>query len=121
MARRPQPTRRDGDPPLTEYTVHIPVPDAALASVLQYELLDEEVVTCVTVRSGNGTWISFGVAAGSDDDVVMAVAALRYSISRRTELVVALPEGYDSLEQFEHSPIIITHGRTVAYSEGIMV
>ena len=102
-----------------DYTAHMPVPDAAIGAVIQYQILDEDSVTCATLRSGNGTWVSFGVRGDNDEAVIMTVSALRYAISRRTDL--ELPEGYDSLEQFEQSPIIITHGRTVAYSEGIMV
>ena len=102
---------------MSEYTAHVQVPDAAIGGVLQYQLLDMEAVACVTLRSGGGTWLSVGLDADDDMQVVMLVAMVRYAVSRLTDL--ELPEGYDSLEAFETAPLIIIHGRTVIHSEGI--
>ena len=104
---------------MTEYTAHVQVPDAALGAVIHEVLLGDEAVECCTMRSGSGTWLSFGVGSDSDSEATMAVATVRYHASRATVTVV--PDGYelDSLLSFENSPMIITCGRVVIHSEGI--
>ena len=104
---------------MTDYTAHVEVPDAAIGAVLHEAVLGQESVTCATLRSGNGTWLSFGVEAGSDDQATTTAATVRYRVSQQG--VTAVPVGYDqeSLHLFENAPMIITCGRTVIHSEGI--
>lgn len=102
-----------------EYTAHVQVPDAAIGAALHYAILDKGAVSCVTMRSGNGTWLSFGIMAESDDNAVMAASSVRYHVSGDPNITI--PPGYDkdSITLFETAPMIITSGRTVIYSEGI--
>lgn len=105
---------------MTEYTTHVQVPDAAIGAVLHKTLLGHEAVTCATLRSGSGTWLSFGFNADSDDSATMMASTIRYRASRPRKDII-MPEGYDieSLLSFESAPMIITQGRVVIYSEGI--
>lgn len=104
---------------MTEYTAHVQVPDAAIGAVLHDVVLGSTDVTCCTLRSGNGTWLSFGFHADSDDNASMLVSTIRYQSSHATD--VAVPLGYEpkSLRSFESAPMIIVCGRTVIHSEGI--
>lgn len=104
---------------MTEYTAHVQVPDAAIGAVLHDVLLHFTDVSCTTMRSGSGTWLSFGLNKESDDDAMMRISAIRYHASRET--VTQVPEGYDaeSLRSFENAPMIITCGRVVIHSEGV--
>jgi hypothetical protein len=104
---------------LSEYTAHVQVPDAAIGAVLHEVLLGHDAVTCATLRSGSGTWLSFGFNADSDDAATMMSSTIRYRSSRVTDIVP--PAGYEkeSLLSFESAPMIITQGRVVIYSEGI--
>jgi len=104
---------------VTEYTAHVQVPDAAIGAVLHDVVLGQQAVTCSTLRSGHGTWLSIGYNADTDDEASMTVASIRYHASRAEVLVV--PEGYEpsSLLSFESAPMIVTQGRTVIYSEGV--
>ena len=104
---------------MTDYTAHVEVPDAAIGAVLHEAVLGRESVTCATLRSGNGTWLSFGIEADSDDEATTLAATIRYRVSQQKDTVV--PVGYDpqSLPLFESAPMIITCGRTVIHSEGI--
>lgn len=103
-----------------EYTAHVQVPDAAIGAVLHDVVLGHEAVTCSTLRSsGNGTWLSVGFHADSDDAASMMMSAIRYHAGNVKE--VAVPIGYeaDSLRSFESAPMIITQGRVVVHSEGV--
>lgn len=104
---------------MTEYTTHVQVPDAAIGAVLYDAVLGFTDVTCCTLRSGNGTWLSFGFSADSDDDASMLASTIRFQSSHGTD--VAVPLGYEaeSLKAFESAPMIIVCGRTVIHSEGI--
>lgn len=105
---------------MNEYTAHIQVPDAVLGSMFQQMVLEESMVTCCTLRSGSGTWLSFGVSADDDDTAVSEIGAVRHRVSlkRPTNLI---PEGYEIevAEVFASSFMIVTNGRTVVHSEGI--
>lgn len=102
-----------------EYTAHVQVPDAAVGAVLHDLLLGQESVTCATLRSGNGTWLSYGFHSDSDDDASLIATSLRYRVSKLPG--VTMPQGYeaDSLQAFETTPMIVTCGRVVVHSEGI--
>jgi len=102
-----------------EYTAHVQVPDAAIGQVLHDVVLGHEAITCATLRSGSGTWLSLGFNADSDDEASMTAASIRYHSSRAE--VMTVPIGYEptSLRSFEHAPMIITQGRVVIYSEGV--
>ena len=102
-----------------EYTAHVQVPDAAIGAVLHDVVLGHEAVTCATLRSGNGTWLSVGFNADDDATASMVVSVIRYHASRRTGTVI--PDGYDaeSLRSFESAPMIVTQGRVVVHSEGV--
>jgi hypothetical protein len=102
-----------------EYTAHVQVPDAAIGAVLHDVVLGHEAVTCSTLRSGNGTWLSFGYHAEGDDEASMVASSIRYKSSRPDEVVVPIGYEADSLRSFESAPMIITQGRVVVYSEGI--
>ena len=104
---------------MTEYTAHVQVPDAALGAALHYAVLGTHGVTCASLRSGQGTWISFGVNEDYDDNAIMLIEDIRYRASRNDRILI--PEGYeqDSLLAFETAPMIVTHGRTVIHSEGV--
>lgn len=104
---------------MNEYTAHVQVPDAAIGNVLHHQLTERAGVTCTMLRTEGGTWLSFGLHSVTDDGAIMATAGIRYNVSRETPELNMMPEGYDSLEAFEHAPLIITHGRTVIHSEGI--
>lgn len=104
---------------MSEYTAHVQVPDAAIGNVLHHQLVELESVTCVTLRSGGGTWLSIGLDAENDMQATMLMSMLRYTVSRETPELDMMPEGYENLEPFETAPLIITHGRTVVHSEGI--
>ena len=101
---------------MNEYTAHVQVPDAATGAALHDVLLGDDDVTCCTLRSGSGTWLSFGFHADSDDGASFLVASMRYRASRTQ---VLLPEGTDDLLAFETAPMIITCGRVVIYSQGV--
>lgn len=103
---------------MNEFTAHVQVPDAAIGAVLHDILLGIDGVSCVTLRSGNGTWVSFGVRAETDDAASMSAGSIRYQASRAP---VEVPVGYEkeSLLSFESAPMIITNGRVVIHSEGI--
>src|SRR5690606_20528027 len=107
--------KRTGGTRMTDYTAHVQVPDAAIGAVL-HDLVLGEGVSCATLRSGQGTWLSFGLNADGDDAVTMEVGRIRHVVSVYD---TPLPEGYESLISFESAPLIITHGRTVIYSEGV--
>jgi len=104
---------------MTEYTAHVQVPDAAIGAVLHDALLGHEAVACATLRSGSGTWLSFGYNADSDDEASMMASSIRYHASRPQEVLI--PFGYEasSIGSFESAPMIITQGRVVIHSEGI--
>jgi len=103
----------------SEYTAHVQVPDAAIGAVLHEVLLGHQAVTCATLRSGNGTWLSYGFNAHSDDEASMVASSIRYHASRQENVTV--PAGYEvaSLRSFEVAPMIVTQGRVVIHSEGI--
>lgn len=101
---------------MNEYTAHVQVPDAATGAVLHEVLLGDENVTCCTLRSGSGTWLSFGFHAESDDNASFMVTSMRYHASRAQ---VSPPEGTDDLLAFETAPMIITCGRVVIHSQGV--
>lgn len=103
-----------------DYTVHVQVPDAAIGAVLHNLVLEQEEVACATLRSGNGTWLSFGLHVDSDDQAIMTTGAVRYLVSEPIDEIM-MPAGYEvgSLKSFETAPMILTSGRTVIYSEGI--
>lgn len=104
---------------MSEYTAHVQVPDAAIGAVLHDLVLGHEAVTCATLRSGNGTWLSYGFHSDSDDDASMVAGAIRYHVSQSD--YSPMPNGYqqESLSLFGHAPLIVTCGRVVIYSEGI--
>jgi len=104
---------------MSEYTAHVQVPDAAIGAVLHDVVLGSPDVTCTNLRSGSGTWLSFGFNAESDDDATMMASNIRYHASRETD--IAVPRGYEkeSLLSFESAPMIITQGRVVIHSEGV--
>ena len=104
---------------MTEYTAHVQVPDAAIGAVLHDTVLGHHATTCATLRSGQGTWLSFGFQSESDDQASMVATSIRYYASNVQEVTV--PAGYEpeSLRLFESAPMIVTHGRTVIYSEGV--
>jgi hypothetical protein len=82
-------------------------------------VLGHEAVDCTSLRSGSGTWLSFGFNAESDDAATMLASKIRYHSSRETD--IAVPHGYEkeSLLSFESAPMIVTQGRIVVHSEGI--
>lgn len=102
-----------------DYTAHVQVPDAAIGAVLHSIVLEMDHVVCATLRSGNGTWLSFGLETDSDDEACMMTSSIRYHASQPRDLL--LPDGYDggSLAHFETAPMIITCGRVVIHSEGV--
>jgi hypothetical protein len=104
---------------MTEYTAHVQVPDAVMGAALHEAVLGIHRVTCATLRSGSGTWLSFGFNADTDDAATMMLSGIRYHASRPGRVTV--PAGYDidSIRGFESAPMIVTHGRTVIHSEGI--
>lgn len=104
---------------MTEYTTHVQVPDAAIGALLHDAVLGLEAVTCATLRSGSGTWLSFGFNADSDDEATMTASSIRYHASQVP--IGSPPSGYEggSLQHFEHAPMIITQGRVVIHSEGV--
>lgn len=104
---------------MTEFTAHIQLPDAAIGAVLYDIALGRPEITCATLKSGNGTWLSVGFHADSDDEATMLISTTRYQIGQMRG--VAVPEGYEesSLQNFDGAPMIITCGRTVVYSEGV--
>ena len=104
---------------MMEYTAHVQVPDAAIGAVLHDVVLGHEAVTCSTLRSGNGTWLSYGFHAESDDAASMVASTIRYHSSRVEEVTVPIGYEMDSLKSFESAPMIVTCGRTVVHSEGI--
>lgn len=101
---------------MNEYTAHVQVPDAATGAVLHDVLLGDDDVTCCTLRSGSGTWLSFGFHSDTDDNASFMVTSMRYHASRAQ---VLLPEGTNDLLAFETAPMIITCGRVVIYSQGV--
>lgn len=101
---------------MNEYTAHVQVPDAAIGAVLHDVVLGDEEVKCCTLRSGGGTWLSFGYHADTDDNASFLVTSIRYHASRAN---VILPDGYEDLLAFETAPMIITCGRVVIHSEGV--
>lgn len=106
---------------MTDYTAHLELPDAPVGALFQNLVLETDSVTCSTVRSGNGTWLSFGVDADSDDEATMLVSVVRHRVSKMDIPPGLIPEGYDGSVAggFEHTPLIITSGRTVIHSEGV--
>lgn len=108
---------------MNDYTAHIQLPDAPVGALFQNAVLDAPNVSCSTVRSGNGTWLSFGVNASSDDEASMQVSTVRLTVSRMNPKSFwdLIPGGYDPsiFSLFEQVPMIITSGRTVIHSEGI--
>ena len=104
---------------MMEYTAHVQVPDAAIGAVLHDVVLGHEAVTCSTLRSGNGTWLSYGFHADSDDAASMVASSIRYHSSRPQEVTVPVGYEVDSLRSFESAPMIVTQGRVVVHSEGV--
>lgn len=104
---------------MSEYTAHVQVPDAAIGAVLHDVLLHFHDVDCCTLRSGNGTWLSFGFHAEADDLATMLVSTIRHHASRETNIAVPLGYEKESLLSFENAPMIITCGRVVIHSEGV--
>lgn len=104
---------------MNEYTAHVQVPDAAIGAVLHDVVLGHEAVTCSTLRSGNGTWLSVGFHADSDDEAAMLASTIRYHSSRQQVLSVPLGYEAESLKSFESAPMVVTQGRVVIHSEGI--
>lgn len=102
---------------MNEYTAHVQVPDSATGAVLHEVLLGDDDVTCCTLRSGSGTWLSFGFHSDTDDNASFLVNSIRYHASRAN--VVILPDGYEDLLAFDAAPMIITCGRVVIHSEGV--
>lgn len=102
-----------------DYTAHVQVPDAAIGAVLHSIVLEMENVVCATLRSGNGTWLSFGLHVDSDDEATVLTSTIRYRASKPRDML--MPDGYDegSLSAFETAPMILTCGRVVIHSEGI--
>jgi len=102
-----------------EYTAHVQVPDAAIGAVLHSIVLEMENVDCATLRSGNGTWLSFGLQVDNDDQAAMLTSTIRYRASQPRDML--MPDGYDggSLSGFENAPMILTCGRVVIHSEGV--
>jgi hypothetical protein len=102
-----------------EYTAHVQLPDASIGVVLHDVVLGHGAVSCTTLRSGSGTWLSFGFHADSDDEAAMTASTIRYHSSHAQE--VTMPSGYtiESLRSFESAPMIVTSGRVVIHSEGI--
>lgn len=97
------------------------MPDAAIGGALHYALLEIEGVTFATLRAGAGTWLSFGIEAEKDDEALLKVGAIRRDVSRGDLNEFFLPEGYDdtAIGGFEDAAMIVTHGKTVVYSEGV--
>jgi hypothetical protein len=102
-----------------EYTAHVQVPDAAIGAVLHDVVLGSPHVTCSTLRSGSGTWLSFGFNAESDDNATILASNIRYHTSRWTDISAPLGYEKESLLSFDDAPMIITQGRVVIHSEGI--
>ncbi len=104
---------------MNEYTAHVQVPDAAIGAVLHDVVLGHGAVTCASLRSGQGTWLSIGISAGSDDEAIMLTDGVRYYAGHVQEVTVPLGYEVDSLRSFETAPMIVTSGRVVIYSEGV--
>lgn len=104
---------------MSEYTAHVQVPDAAIGAVLHDLVLGHDLVACASLRSGNGTWLSYGFNSDSDDGASMVAAAVRYHASQQENTVVPLGYEPESVRAFESAPMIVTCGRTVVYSEGV--
>lgn len=104
---------------MTDYTAHVMVPDAPIGGTIQDIVLSQWGVSCATLRCGAESWLSIGINAETDDDAVLAVSRLRDEVKEVTG--VEFPDGYaeNALEMFSSSPMIVTHGRTVVYSEGV--
>lgn len=104
---------------MSEYTAHVQMPDAPLGSVFYNLVMQHNDITFAATRSGQSTWLSFGVDADSDDHAQMKVGTIRHDVSRMKP--EAIPELYEesAVEGFKHCPMIVTNGRTVVHSEWI--
>lgn len=104
----------------TDYTAHVTVPDGLVGTMFHEILMTLDNVTFSALRVGATTWLSFGVNASSDDEATTLILGVMYSVSRLE--ATHIPEGYDeSLPQlFETAPLVVTSGRTVVFSQGVM-
>lgn len=104
---------------MNECTAHVQLPDAALGSMFQMLVLEDDRVTFCSSKFGGASWISFGVMSFSEEDAINAIIGVRKKVSLST--VSSIPKGYgpDVVSLFESAPMIVTSGRTVAYCEGV--
>lgn len=104
---------------MTDYTAHVMVPDVKIGGVFQDIVLGQWGVACATLRAGAESWLSIGLSAETDDEATLAVSRLRDDVKALKG--VQFPEGYgeNALDMFADSPMILTHGRTVVFSQGV--
>lgn len=102
---------------MNDCTAHVQLPDAALGSMFQMLVLEDDRVTFCSSKFGGASWISFGVMSFSEDDTINAIIDVRNKVSQ--SIVPSVPEGYGPgvVSLFETAPMIVTSGRAVAYSE----
>ena len=104
---------------MNDCTAHVLLPDAALGSMFQMLVLEDDRVTFCSSKFGGTSWISFGVMSFSEEDTINAIIDVRNKVSQST--VPSVPEGYGPgvVSLFETAPMIVTSGRTVAYCEHV--
>lgn len=104
---------------MSDYTAHVMVPDVIIGATMQDLVLNQFGVACATLRCGSESWLSIGFSAETDDEAIMQISGLRIAVMGLKE--IEFPDGYgeNALEMFATSPMIVNHGRTVVYSEGV--
>lgn len=103
---------------MSEYTVHVQLPDTVIGTLLFDLTFEHPDVTTAILRSGHGTWLSFGVNAEFDSEAIILADKIRMNVSQATGVQITGYE-YDSLMAFEHAPMIMTNGRCVVHSVGV--
>lgn len=107
---------------MTEYTAHVQVPDAEIGAVLFSLAFSDPDTTIANMRSAGETWVSIGFHADSDDEATMLLSNIRYRVSKTEVAESEMPDGYDpsAVQCFETAPMIITQGRVIVHSEGVL-
>lgn len=103
---------------MTEYTVLTHLPDINIAMAAFELITDRPEVNVTLIRTGQGTWLSYGLNAETDAEAVFKADEIRYAVSQTEN--VEIP-GYDAgaLKAFETAPMIVTSGRSVISSVGV--
>lgn len=104
---------------MKQYTAHLQITDMWLGPFVHSAVLDLEGVDFAELQAGQGTWLSFGTTAESDDAATLWLDRIRHKLSSIRGLEIGGGYDPDCFQLLEHAPTIMTYGRSIVYSAGV--